>query len=295
MAVERGFTSAAERQAAVPAELLVQPAGGPVPTWAGGPKRGKAKKQVMATHVESVTGSGYDAARVAAELASAVASFLNAWPSLAGPLVNGLVSDVASLAAGGVGGLASLTAGAAAIAAVGTALGKATRGLAKRSAKRAAGEVSALGVKASEGTADSEALQGQADVTAHLIGQTLAGSATRTALLHVGREADEIAAAVKADLEEIADLRSGGYILQNLESALAAAQGAGRMATFAQVEDKIQLMARESPGACAVCEAEDGKVYASFAAAAKAYPQGRHVGCLGRSNCRGGLQPVVRA
>lgn len=275
--------------------VLVQAKGGPIPKWTGSPTRdSKPAKAVKATQMESVTGSGHDAARVAAELASAVAGFVKSWPSLAGPLVSGLAEDVSAAVTGGVSGLTSLAAGAAAVTAVGAALGKAMRGLAKRTAKRAAGEVSALGVAATVGEADGDALQGQADVTAHLIGQMLAGSATRTALLHAGREPDEIAAAVKADLKDIAGLKSGGFILQNLESALASAQAAGRMASFAEVEADIQLMAMEKPGACAVCEAEDGRVFPTFAAAAKAYPQGRHVGCLGRSNCRGGLQPVVR-
>ncbi len=295
MPAEQGLTSARERQAAPgPVDLLVEPKGGPIPKWTGGPKR---DRRVKATQVESAgAAGGYDAARIAGELASAVTSFVKSWPALAGPLVNGLAADVAALAAGGVGGLTALAAGAGAVAAVGTALGKAMRALSRRAAKRAASEVSALGVTAVPGEADARALQDQADVTAHLIGQLLAGSATRTALLHAGRDADDMAAAVKAGLQEIADLKSGGYVLRNLEAALASAQASGRMATFAEVEDKIQLMSNETndQATCAACDAENGKVYRSFAAAAAAYGRGGFNGCAGRGNCRGHLQPVVR-
>lgn len=299
MPVEQGFTSARERQEAPgPVELLVPQQGGPVSEWTGGPKRGKPVKQVKATQVESVTGSGYDAARIAGELASAVTGFVKSWPSLAGPLVNGLASDVAALAAGGVGGLTSLAAGAGAIVAIGAALGKAMRALSRRAAKRAAAEVSELGVTASPGEADARVLQDQADVTAHLIGQTLANSATRTALLHGGRNADDVAAAVKADLQELTDLRSGGYILQNLSAALASAQAAGRMATFAEVEAEIQLMAVEAndgPSRCQVCADADGRVFASFAKAAAVYGSGRNASCAGRDRCHGHLRPIRRA
>ncbi len=255
-----------------------------------------AKTTVKATQLELpiAAAAGYDAARIVAELAAAVDGFRSVWPALAGPLVAGLVDDVRAAVSGGVGGLTSLAAGAGAVGAVGAALGKAMRRLSGRAARRAADEVSALGVNATAGTADDGMLQGQADVTAHVVGQQLATSATRTALLHSGRDADAIAAAVEAELKEIADLKSGGYILQSLESALASAQAAGRMATFAAVEDKVSLMAREEPGACASCEDISGTVFSSFAAAAAAYPAGRHLGCLGRSNCRGGLQPVKR-
>jgi hypothetical protein len=241
--------------------------------------------------------AGYDAARIAAELASAVGGFTASWQTLVKPIVAGLVADVnAALTGGGVGRLTSLAAGTGAVTALGTALGGAMRRLAARAARRAAAEVEALGVAASAGTADASALQGQADVTAHLVGQALSSSATRTALLHAGRDAKAVAAAVEQDLREIADLKSGGFILSNLESALAAAQAAGRMATFEQVEDKISLMSNESNdrSACERCSDENGKVYRTFAAAAKAYPAGKFVGCSGRDRCRGHLQPVAR-
>ncbi len=300
MAVEKGLTSARERQSGdYRPTLLVKPKGGPVPKWTGGPQRGnKAKKQVKATQLElPITASGYDAGRIAAELASAVQGFVSSWPSLAGPLVNGLASDAAAVMAGGVGGLTSLAVGAGAVAAVGTALGRAMRALSRRAAKRAAAEVTDLGVMASAGTADERALQDQADVTAHLVGQMLASSATRTALLHSGRDADAVEAAVKADLKDIADLKSGGFILQNLEAALASAQAAGRMATFAEVEDSVSLMAserNEGPNQCKACDDVNGRVFRTFAAAAKAYPRGGYVDCAGRGNCRGHLQPVAR-
>lgn len=301
MAVEEGLTSAGERQLAVgPVKLLVLPKGGPVPEWSGGPQRSRPKKRVKATQMELPiqATAGYDAARIAAELASAVSGFVSAWPALAGPLVSGLVSDVRSALGDGVAGLTSLAAGAGAVTAVASALGNAMRRLSVRAARRAADEVSALGVNASTGTPDGDALQGQADVTAHLVGQMLAGAATRTALLHAGRDADAVSDAVRAELDEVADLKSGGYILQNLESALASAQAAGRMATFEAVEGKIQLMASEvgGPNQCESCAAIDGKVFRTFAAAAKAYPQGRHIGCAGTAaRCRGHLQPVKRA
>lgn len=281
--------------------ILTQPKNGSEPTSTGVAEPGEdpAKKQVQATQMElPITATGNDASRIAADLASAIAGFVKSWPALAGPLVNGLASDVATAVGGGVGGLTSLAAGAGAVAAVGAALGKAMRGLAKRSAQRAADEVTELGVPASAGSPDGDAVQGQADVTAHLVGQMLANSATRTALLQAGRDADDVAAAVKADLKDITDLKSGGYILQNLESALAAAQAAGRMATFAEVEDDIQLMAMEEndgPSRCQPCEDANGRVYSSFAKAAAAYPAGRNRSCTGRDRCHGHLRPVRRA
>ncbi len=254
---------------------------------------------VKATQLELpiAASAGYDAARIAAELAAAVDGFRSAWPALAGPLVAGLVTDVRAAVSGGVAGLASLAAGAGAVGAVGAALGKAMRRLSGRAARRAAAEVEALGVTASAGTADDAMLQGQADVTAHVVGQQLATSATRTALLHAGRDADAVAGAVEAELREITDLKSGGMILDNLSAALAAAQAAGRMATFEQVEDKVQLMAMEpnqSGSRCEACADVDGVIFRSFAAAAAAYPAGRHVACAGRSRCAGHLQPVAR-
>lgn len=302
MKADTGMTSARERQEpAEKTELLVRPKGGPIPKWKGGParsKHSKAKRKVKATQLELpiAASAGYDAARIAAELTAAVEGFRRSWQSLAVPLVSGLVSDVtAALASGGVGGLTSLAARSGAVTAIGAALGKAMSRLARRSARTAADEVEALDVAASTGTPDEDALQGQADVTAHLVGQMLAGSATRTALLHAGRDADEVAAAVEADLKEIADLKSGGYILQNLEAALAAAQGAGRMATFEQVEDKVSLMAMESnDNPCPACDDINGRVFKTFTAAAAAYPNGRHLGCAGASRCRGHLQPVAR-
>lgn len=242
----------------------------------------------------SLAESAADAVQVAAELAGAVTTFVSAWPALAKPLVAGVVSDVRdAVRVGGVGGLASLTVGTAALA---TSLGKAMRSLAGRAAKSAAAEVSALGVKASAGKPDGDALQGQADVTAHLVGQTLVGSATRTGLLHAGRAADDVAAAVEADLRDLVDLKPGGYILQNLESALAGAQAAGRMATFATVEDKIRLQAVEDNDStrCQACADADQTVYESFAAAADAYPAGKNRSCAGAGRCRGYLRPVKR-
>jgi hypothetical protein len=300
MASETKRVSAKGRQAGdYSPPILAQPKGGPIPKWTGDPKREAPKTPQVAApqqlELPIAAGVADDAARIAAELAAAVSSFAGSWPALAAPIVSGLVTDVGNaLTGGGVGRLAQLAAGTGAVTALGTALGRAMRTLSGRAARRAAREVEALGVTASAGTANPVNLQGQADVTASLAGQALASSAARTALLYAGRPADAVNAAVEAELRDLADLKPGGYILQNLEAALAAAQGAGRMATFAQVEDRVSLMAAESPGACATCEDIDGKVFASFAAAAKAYPQGRHVGCLGRSHCRGRLVPVRR-
>lgn len=309
MATDPDVTSAVDRQSGgYPAVILRGGRGGQVPEWTGHrpvgkpAAPGKAKRapaKVKATQLElPVTASVYDAARIAAELASAVSGFVSSWPALAKPIVSGLVADVDAALSDGVGRLATLAAGTGAVTALGAALGGAMRRLAGRAARRAAGEVEELGVAASAGSADTDALQGQAEVAAHLVGQALSSAATRTALLHAGRDSKAVAAAVESDLRELADLKSGGYILQNLESALASAQAAGRMATFAQVEDRVSLMAMEANEAsgrrCGPCDAIDGKVFRSFAAAAAAYPAGKMINCAGRDRCRGHLQPVAR-
>lgn len=239
---------------------------------------------------------GYDPRAILDELNSAVDGFRGLWPSLAEPMVAGLITDIGAALADGVGGLALLAVGAGAVAALSTALGRAMFTLAGRAAKRAAGEVSALGVNVSAGRADEGALLGRAEVTAGLVAQTLAGSAARAALRHTGLDPDAVMAAVRADLNGLVELKPGGYILQSLAAALAAAQGSGRMATFAQVEEKIQLRASEvnDTARCVPCASVDGRVFDTFKQAAESYPAGWHVGCLGGDRCRGHLQPVAR-
>lgn len=303
---EAARTSARERQQGdYSPPILVQPQGGPVPTAAADaaptakPKDAPKAATEPAVQMElplSVDDS-HDALRVAKELAAAVDGLSAWWPTLAGQLVAALVADSADTTADDLSGVALLAASPAGVAAISAELGDAMSGLAAVASSSATEEIAALGVAAPAGSVDPTALQGRATVVADLIGRTLASSAIRASLQYAGLDGAEAVAAVRAELDDLIALKPGGYLLQNLESALAAAQAAGRMAAFREAEDEIQLAANESnetASRCQACADMDGRVFDTFAEAAAAYPAGRLMTCAGRGRCHGHLQPVLR-
>jgi hypothetical protein len=212
------------------------------------------------------------------------------------PIVAALVANVGSaVATGSLASLGSLSTPLADVDALAGAIDAAMVVLADDSARAATGELATIGVNAGPGVADEITLTGQAAATAQLIANSLANSATRTALLHAGPNADGVAveAAVQAELDALTSIEpsTGGFIVQHLAAVLHAAQASGRMATFATVEGRVTLVAgeRNDPSSCKPCLDVDGKHFETFAEAAAAYPAGHYVGCLGQSRCRGHL------
>lgn len=246
--------------------------------------------------------SGVDFAQIQQDHDGAVAALVAAVPALLVPIAGSLVAAVAAaLASGSVAALGSLTADADAVAALGDGIAAHAIDLAHTSADRAAGELAGIGAPVDGVTVDEAAIADQAQATAQLVASGMANAASRTALLHSGPGVDPatVTDAVKADLDAlVADERN--WVTGSLSAAVSAAQHAGRYAAFATLAAtdaglSVTFVASEinDKSECVKCKEIDGKRFASFEDALKAYPKGgQYVECLGGDRCRGVLFAV---
>lgn len=132
----------------------------------------------------------------------------------------------------------------------------------------------------------------QAEAISIIMSRALGETATRQAMMRYGTngmDAESVAAAVRAHLEELSDT----YLVDMLGGALTQAQNTGRYMVFDE-GPVAYVYASEllDMNTCERCKNLDGKEYATVAAAKLDYPTGGYKECLGGPRCRGTLVAV---
>lgn len=190
-------------------------------------------------------------------------------------------SQVVEQVAAGVTAPSALTLASGAVA--GAVLASMLR-MWRRSSTLAQAETSAQGQAVNAPDPDMILLQQHADVVADLLARAMVSSAAREALRLTGMTPEETAQAVEEHLGSLTD----ALAVQSFGGALTTAQNAAREAVFGQVTGGAFYAAERLDNAtCGPCKQVDGTRYDTVGAAARAYPTGGYIDCLGRERCRG--------
>ncbi len=255
--------------------VLVEPKGGPVPTWSAPDDSRKVAAAADGDEQQKAWQAG-------------VSALLATWPVLSVPLVNALASQVA--AAAGVGGLAYLSVPQNVLDGLAAAVEQAMADVALDAAVAEAAEAEAAGVVVDPPTPDGSRLAEVAVVTAALIGVAYIATATRTAL-QAGPDAAE--GAVREALTAIGTATTGP-VVDHVRVAMSAAQNTGRRAVFeAHPPREFRASEHRDPNACGPCRDVDGKTYPTLDVALVDYPGNAGFrGCAGGLRCRGHIVAV---